>query len=257
MDGNSPPTAAWSIFSNLGAADLEVLIEMLNSSAENQRRWAVQTIVDLGDSPIQHIECWPELKCTRLQLFAAETIIGEWLKQLRRAPGATEEEMIEEMFPEEEDAVPDPPRVRKLAKPASQPGRLARALDRLSENVKDTIIDLRVGPEPNEFTAPYSEDIPLRSLDPQAFEERMRPRLADSLEVAAGILSKPATDRELAECSEQLNKVADSFRWNLLEVAMELRTAENPDGSDKKESQPQAMPASWAKKFRLMRASGF
>ncbi len=139
----------------------------------------------------------------------------------------------------------------------SKPTFCGQLLDRANEFIRSRILDLRIGPEPNEFTAPNSEDIRLRPLDRQAFEQRMRPRLADSLEVAAEVLSKPASDRELAECSEQLNKVADSFRWNLLEVAMELRTAENAGESDKKETQPPATPASWAKKFRLMCAGGF
>jgi hypothetical protein len=138
-----------------------------------------------------------------------------------------------------------------------EPTVLNRTLNRLSDIVKDSILDFSIGPEPNEFSAANSEDIPLRALDPQLFAEQLRPRMADSLEVAAEILSKPATDRELAECSAQLEKVADSFRWNLLEVAMELRTAEARPESDTKNTHSETAPKSWAKKFRLMRASGF
>lgn len=143
------------------------------------------------------------------------------------------------------------------SRPSSAAAILGRGLDHLNHIVKDSILDFSIGPEPNEFAAPNSEDIRLRPLDLRAFEERMRPRVSDAIEVTAEILSKPATDRELAECAEQLAKVADSFRWNALEVAMELRTAESRPESDTKNTQSEMAPKSWAKKFRLMRASGF
>lgn len=265
MDENSQSTESWNILTKLKGSEVRRLIESLKSPFEHDRRWAIQSIVALEDSPIQHIECWPEMKCTKLQLFAAEMIILEWLKHLRRNPKASEAEIIDELFPEEEELVPEPaPRFRTLASPDAekaanhgQPSRFATALDRLGETVKNSILDFSIGPEPNEFTAPNSEDIPLQPLDRKAFEARMQPRMADAIEVAGEILSKPATDRELAECAEQLGNVADSFRWNALEIAMELRTAEARPESDTKNSSTEMAPKSWAKKFRLMRASGF
>lgn len=265
MDEGLQSGSSWKIFTQLSENDLRELIKSLKSPLEDRRRQAIQSIVALEDSPIQHIVCWPEMKCTRLQLFVAEMIILEWLKLLRRNPEANEADVINELFPEEEDLTSLPaPRYRALAKPsptaqssAAHPSRLAVALNRLSDTVKDSILDFTIGPEPNEFTAANSEDIPLQPLDRKAFEERMRPRVDDAIEAAAEVLSKPMTDRELACCSEQLGKVADSFRWNALEVAMELRTAAEACESDTKKTHTESGPKSWAQKFRLMRASGF
>jgi hypothetical protein len=245
---------------------LKKMIEDLNSPLESQRRIAIQAFVDLGTSPIPSFQCWPERKYTQLQLVAAEVLIRDWLEIHQNDPDTTSADIIDELFPFEDECSDGRRfRLRRLAKRQSpsappqtvKPSVLNRTLDRLSDIVKDSILDFSIGPEPNEFSAPNSEDIALQPLDRKAFEERMKPRVGDALEVTAEILSKPATDRELAECAEQLGKVADSFRWNALEVAMELRTTVARPESDTKNTHSEMAPKSWAKKFRLMRASGF
>jgi hypothetical protein len=272
MSESAGPFYCWNIFNLIKPFELQGMIIMLKSPIEDDRRRSVQSFVNLKDSPIQHIECWPDMKCTALQLFVAEMMILEWLKHLRRNPTATEAEVIDGLFPPEEDFVPGPePRVRKLAKPFPEehqatpnppkPSKFSIALDRLNDVVKESILDFSIGPEPNEFATPPELDVSLRPFDCKAFDEQMRPHVSDALEVAAEILAKPATDRDLAAASEELGKVTDALRWTALEIAMDLRT--QPTASSQGERRDAELvsvpsePHSWAKKFRRMRAAGF
>src|SRR5262249_4372372 len=118
MSENAASVYHWNILNLIEPIRLQGLIIMLKSPAEEDRRRAVQSFVNLRDSPIQHIECWPEMRCTRLQFFVAEMMILEWLKHLRLDPTATEADIIDGLFPPEEEMTPEPaPRVRKLAQP--------------------------------------------------------------------------------------------------------------------------------------------
>lgn len=268
MDEKSEAVSSWNIFKLIEPFKLQGMIILLKSPEEADRRRAVQSFVNLKDSPIQHIECWPEMKCTRLQFFVAEMMILEWLKHLRGNPGATEDEIVDGLFPPEEDlAPPVEPRIRKLAKPypevsasappapRPQPSKLSVALDRLNGVVKETILDFSIGPETNEFATPPEDDVHLNALDRKAFEERLRAPIADAIEVASEILAKRGTDRELAAASDELGKVTDALRWAALEIAMDLRTQPNSQ-PEAQLPQPPHEPRSWAKKFRLMRAAG-
>jgi hypothetical protein len=263
-DVESIPASNRMSLSELPPEELKRMVIDLESPVEADRRRAVQAFADLGTSPIPWIECWPDRKCTGLQLAAAEALIHEWVEAHESDPEASNAELIHELFPIG-PKLRAKPRCRKSAEPVPNappappsvtPSKLSVALDRLNDVVKESILDFSIGPEPNEFATPEEEDVRLNPLDRNAFENRLRTPIADALEVASEILAKPATDRDLAASSEELGKVTDALRWTALEIAMDLRTQQHA-GNEIERSLPAKESRSWAKKFRLMRAAGF
>src|SRR5437870_4882569 len=51
------------------------ILRDLTSDEEAVRRRTIQMLVDSGESPITAIECWPEQRCTDLQLASAEFLL--------------------------------------------------------------------------------------------------------------------------------------------------------------------------------------
>ncbi len=242
----------------------------LHSGNEEDRRYAIWWLSSLHDAPIPGIPCWPEKKCTDLQFAATEAILGEWFEYTQDHADASEETIIRDLFPRDDDPIVRP-RVRRLAKPKPQlTGPLVKTLDAWSEKVKQVLLNWDVCPEPSELAGSDGQDCPLPPMDMEIFRQSTWAMLAETWQRVAEILAKARTDYELVAAEQSLHAVLATLRWEAIAVALELR---DPEGerwtsqevreiasSIERSSQPAAPEAKptgdWVGKYRRMRAAG-
>jgi hypothetical protein len=251
----------------------------LHSANEEKRRWAVQGFVKLGISPIAAIKCWPEKKCTVLQLATAETLIREWLECVEEDPEAFEGEIISALFPiEMDDDLDDEPklRVRRLAKNKSNPPKsnspnlIAQKVEAWSDTIKEKLLDWDLIPEANELSGSDGDDCPLAPLEREKFLESMRAKIDESWQQITQILAEARTDYELVAAEQAIHPILSTLRWEAIAVALELRDPylESLSADEIRDLAESIAPTSqptkfepkptgnWAGKYRRMRSSG-
>ena len=255
------------------------LIDDLDHDDEATRRQAIQTLVNCENTPIPSIECWPEQRCSNLQLAAAKTLLREWGEAYIEFPETTEADLIQVLFVEQSFHRPKP-RVRQTVKPSPKPCSespappappqpamatlLNAAMDRLNDAVKDTILDWK--PELPDDGEP-EEEIALQPLDRSQFAVEMFAKFEGMLEHLTETVAAPHTNLELANTESEVGRFLHELRWDALNVALELRAPEEARLSSAGQPAnshgiPAVTPGSpahsdWAKKYRRMKALGY
>lgn len=252
------------------------ILYCLESPAESVRRETIQMVVDSGESPIAAIQCWPEQKCTDLQLKTAETLLLEWADNMRAYPKATANDLIHMMF-EADVKEQHEPHFRTIARPYKEvvpptdrtpppevPNLFNAAIDKLNGVVKDTILDWK--PELPDADEEPEEQVALEPLDRARFAAAMGAKFDEVLGYVTETVAAPRTNLDLANAEVEVGRFLHEMRWDALNLALELRAPacverESGPGTPPLHLPPEntATPSAgdWGKKYRRMRALGY
>lgn len=264
-----PPAPKYSrriIAAELQSEETRKCLNALQSQNESDYLQALQILMHRLQWPVGQCEFYPIENCTRLQFVAAEVLFREWLEIVLADPNASEHEIIEQMFP----AIQPQRRYRKLAEikrdVAAFENALEKRLDRLSDAVKDTILDMMPDhPEPRS-----DKDVLLAPLPRETLIAQVRPKFEEALEHVADALGSPKTEEDLIRAEAEIHPFLSNLRWAAIATALDLRLPQGSVTAQDVESRARTLPTrtwstekpeqkpdeSWVKKFRRMRAAG-